>query len=58
MSRRPLKRERCLGSSVVNHEGVGMKPDKRLQAFNEKRGALMDEMRALDPAKLVAKPCR
>ena len=33
-----------------------MKPDKRLQAFDEKRGALLDEMGALDPAKLVAKP--
>jgi hypothetical protein len=30
--------------------------DKRLQAFNEKRGVLLDEMGALDPAKLVAKP--
>ncbi len=33
-----------------------MRLDKRLQAFNEKRGALLDEMEALDPAKLVAKP--
>ena len=33
-----------------------MRLDKRLQAFNEKRGALLDEMGALDPAKLVAKP--
>ena len=40
----------------MNHEGVGMKPDKRLLAFNQKRGALLDEMGALDPAKLVAKP--
>jgi len=33
-----------------------MKLDKRLQAFNEKRGALLDEMGAVDPATLVAKP--
>ncbi len=33
-----------------------MRLAKRLQAFNEKRGALLDEMEALDPAKLVAKP--
>jgi hypothetical protein len=33
-----------------------MKLDKRLHAFNEKRGALLDEMGALDPATLVAKP--
>ena len=33
-----------------------MRLDKRLQAFNEKRGALLDEMEALDPAKLVARP--
>jgi hypothetical protein len=33
-----------------------MRLNKRLHAFNEKRGALLDEMEALDPAKLVAKP--
>jgi hypothetical protein len=33
-----------------------MRLDKRLQQFNEKRGALLDEMGGLDPAKLVAKP--
>jgi hypothetical protein len=43
-------------STALNHEGVGMKLDKRLQTFNEKRGALLDEMGAVDPAKLVAKP--
>ena len=29
---------------------------KRLQTFNEKRGALLNEMGALDPAMLLAKP--
>jgi DinB family protein len=33
-----------------------MRLDQRLQAFNEKRGALLDEMDALDPATLVARP--
>jgi hypothetical protein len=33
-----------------------MKFDKRLQAFNEKRGALLNEIGAMDPAKLVARP--
>jgi hypothetical protein len=33
-----------------------MRLDKRLQAFNEKRCALLDEMEALDSAKLVARP--
>jgi hypothetical protein len=33
-----------------------MRLDSRLQAFNDKRGALLDEMGALDPDKLVAKP--
>src|SRR6266540_4254435 len=33
-----------------------MRLDKRLQTFNEKRRALLDEMEALDPQKLVAKP--
>lgn len=33
-----------------------MRLNKRLQAFNEQRGALLDEMEALDPAKLVARP--
>ena len=33
-----------------------MRLDKRLQAFNEKRRALLDEMGALDPATLVARP--
>ena len=33
-----------------------MRLENRLQAFNEKRGALLDEMGALDPVKLVAKP--
>ena len=33
-----------------------MRLDERLEAFNERRGALLDEMEALDPAKLVAKP--
>ena len=45
-----------LGSTNFNHQGVGMKLDKRLQSFNEKRRALLDEMGALDAAKLVAKP--
>ena len=30
--------------------------NRRLHAFNEKRGALLDEMEALDSARLVAKP--
>ena len=46
----------ALGSTNLNHEGVGMRLDKRLQSFNEKRGALLDEVGALDAAKLVAKP--
>src|SRR5512132_3996194 len=33
-----------------------MRLDERLKAFNEKRGALLDEMESLDQAKLVAKP--
>lgn len=33
-----------------------MRLDKRLQSFNDKRGALLDEMGALDAAKLAAKP--
>ena len=33
-----------------------MRLNKRLHAFNEKRGALLDELEALDSAKLVAKP--
>jgi len=33
-----------------------MRLDKRLQAFDEKRRALLDEMGALDPATLVARP--
>ena len=33
-----------------------MRLNKRLHALNEKRGALLDEMEALDPAKLLAKP--
>ena len=33
-----------------------MRLDKRLQAFNDKRRALLDEMGGLDPATLVAKP--
>jgi hypothetical protein len=33
-----------------------MRLDQRLQVFNVKRGALLDEMGAMDPAKLVAKP--
>lgn len=33
-----------------------MKLNQRLQAFNEKRSALLDELGALDPAMLVAKP--
>jgi DinB superfamily len=33
-----------------------MRLDQRLRAFNEMRGALLDEMEALDPAKLVARP--
>ena len=33
-----------------------MRLEKRLRAFNEMRGALLDEMEALDPAKLVARP--
>ena len=33
-----------------------MRLTERLRAFNETRGALLDEMDALDPAKLVARP--
>ena len=33
-----------------------MRLNKRLHAFNEKRAALLDEMEALDPAELVARP--
>ncbi len=33
-----------------------MRLDKRLQAFDQKRRALLDEMEALDSAELVAKP--
>ena len=33
-----------------------MRLDKRLQSFNERRGALLDEMGTLDAATLVAKP--
>jgi DinB superfamily len=33
-----------------------MRLDKRLRAFDEKRRALLDEMGALDPATLVARP--
>ena len=33
-----------------------MRLDERLQAFDEKRRALLDEMGALDPATLVARP--
>ena len=33
-----------------------MRLDNRLRVFNEKRGALLDEMEGLDPAKLVARP--
>jgi hypothetical protein len=40
----------------LNPEGVAMRLDERLQAFNEKRRALLEEMGALDSATLVAKP--
>ena len=33
-----------------------MRLNKRLHTFNERRGALLDEMEALDSASLVAKP--
>jgi hypothetical protein len=33
-----------------------MRLNQRLHELNEKRGALLDEMEALDPAKLLAKP--
>jgi hypothetical protein len=33
-----------------------MRLDKRLHALNEERGALVDEIEALDPATLVARP--
>lgn len=33
-----------------------MRLERRLQAFNAARGALLDEMEALDPDRLVAKP--
>jgi hypothetical protein len=45
-----------LGRANLNHESMGMRLDKRLQSFNDKRGALLDEMGALDAAKLIAKP--
>ena len=33
-----------------------MRLDKRLQAFDDRRNALLDEMEALEPRKLLAKP--
>ncbi len=33
-----------------------MRLDKRLQAFDERRNALLDEMEALEPGKLLARP--
>jgi hypothetical protein len=45
-----------MGEATGYHDGVGMRLDKRLQSFNEKRGALLDEMGALDGATLVARP--
>ena len=33
-----------------------MRLERRLQVFNERRGALLDEMEELDPGALVAKP--
>lgn len=33
-----------------------MRLDKRLQAFDERRRALLDEMEVLDPGKLLARP--
>jgi hypothetical protein len=33
-----------------------MRFDKLLQAYDDMRGTLLDEMEALDPAALVAKP--